>query len=403
VRTGSLARRASDIFGTESLLFSQDEKEHEFLRRLVGASMTPTAIAAAIPSLVHATNHQIDKMLESDTAIMEKVCTNFTLDIAWRQILGLDLDPSEAENFHKEVSIWINGIFDLKQFFVPQRLLRITRAYKAYKYIVGKIEEKLGRLEANGPDGSTISAMYFAEDEGQTSKKLSRKQVIDNSMLLILAGSETSASTLTNAIYLLGLHPQVLAKLKREQIKLIRNNGPALTMTQLKECHYLDSVIKETMRIKPISNGNRIAQGTLIVEGKQIPKGWGVFWNVRQTHEFDPVVRMENDSHMDPILGFRPERWLDESTKPKEFLPFGYGPRYCLGANLSLAEMKIFLAYLVRRIDFELIGESKDNVEWTKNTVITKPADGVVISVKKAQLEESDKNIFVEPTPAAML
>ena len=52
--------------------------------------------------------------------------------------------------------------------------------------------------------------------------------------------------------------------------------------------------------------------------------------SIRQTHELDPAVKVPDGSHMDIVQGFKPERWLNESTKPTEYMPFGYGPRYVI-------------------------------------------------------------------------
>merc|ERR1719273_182282 len=113
--------------------------------------------------------------------------------------------------------------------------------------------------------------MVFATDEGEDGtspqKKLTRKQVVENSLLLILAGSETSASTLTNALLCLGLNREKWKRLVEEQQAMRAKYGDELTRETLdKECPYLEAVIKETMRIKPLSSGApRITESTLTV------------------------------------------------------------------------------------------------------------------------------------------
>lgn len=246
-------------------------------------------------------------------------------------------------------------------------------------------------MAGNGPDGSTLSGMFFAKDEEDPSKSLTKDEIISNSLLLILAGSETAASTLTVATLALGLHKDVLKKLKEEQLSMMsKHEGKELTRDMLeKDCPYLDAVIKETMRIKPLATTGamRFAQETFVVDGKQIPKGYGVAFNPYITHSLDPMVKEDDDSHMDVAKGFRPERWLDDKTKPTEYMPFGVGPRYCLGVNLALAEMKVFLALFARRVEFNMTNTTADNVEWKKLSIIPKPKDGALISV--SSLSES--------------
>merc|ERR1712013_820802 len=139
--------------------------------------------------------------------------------------------------------------------------------------------------------------------------------------------------------------------------------GQELTPKVLENVPYLEAVIKETMT----------------ANGKQIPKGWTILLNVKQTHINDPVVYQDDGSHMDIHKGFRPERWLDESTKPSEWLPFGDGKRRCIGERLAMMEMKVFLSTLARKLDrFELVKwHDADEVEWRKETFMARPSDGV--------------------------
>ena len=208
---------------------------------------------------------------------MEKVLTSFTLDVAWRQILGLDLKEDEIETFFKATDDWIGGVTNLRVMLLPG--FESTKSAKALKYLKEKIERKIDDLNANGPDESTMSYMVYARDEEDETKRLSREEIVDNALLLILAGSETAASTLTVAMLALGLHKDVFMKLKDEQINLIAKKGEDLTRSMLdKDCPYLDAVIKETMRLKPLAGTGalRFAQETFTIDGKQVPKGYGV-------------------------------------------------------------------------------------------------------------------------------
>jgi cytochrome P450 len=72
---------------------------------------------------------------------------------------------------------------------------------------------------------------------------------------------------------------------------------------------------------------------------------------------------------------------MDNDTKPTEYMPFGVGPQYCLGVNLALAEMKVFLALFARRVDFDMTNTTPENVKWKRISIIPKPKDGALISV----------------------
>ena len=89
VKTGIISEGFGDIFGGESLLFVTDPSRHQFLRRLVGQSMTPEQISLAMPALIASATEQIDTLKVGEDVVMEEVLTRFTLDVAWRQILGV--------------------------------------------------------------------------------------------------------------------------------------------------------------------------------------------------------------------------------------------------------------------------------------------------------------------------
>mmetsp|Transcript_5582 Transcript_5582/g.11626 ORF Transcript_5582/g.11626 Transcript_5582/m.11626 type:complete len:603 (-) Transcript_5582:119-1927(-) len=395
VEIGVFARTeaAADIFGSDSMLTSQDKLNHKWLRRLVGQAMSPLAVSASIPQLVKAADDAVDDVftaMNSDSGIvrMEDVCTKFTLDIAWRQILGLDLSDEEVFEFRSKVDEWIGGMLSPAVMLLPDPHGQKTKSYKARKYLDNIILEKMRQLEINGPDDSTLSAMVYAIDEesdeetGEKNRRLSKKQVMDNALLLILAGSETSASTLTNIMLFLGLYPEVYSRLKDEQKQNIMKHGHTLTGKIIDEnMPYLDSVIRESMRIKPIQGGaQRTAKSTIVIDGKQIPKGWPIMAQISLTHRFDPVTRAtDGEDNMNIYKGFKPERWLDKSTRPSsDWVALGHGPRYCLGANLAMAEMKVFMSTIIRAIDFDLVN-SKTDIKWKKMSIIPKPKDGTEI------------------------
>ena len=394
----------SGMLDENSMLAEKDRKMHSYMRRLVGAAMTPAAVTAAVPNLREAADKQVDAMLRDGTANSEATCTAYTLDVAWKQILGLNLSEDEVPVFSRMVDQWIAGFADLRVVFnvFPKR----SPAFRAKEWLTQKIEEKMDQLEKNGPDASTLSAMVYAADDAtegedgtESNRKLTREQIVENSLVLILAGSETSASTLTNALLFLGLSPDKWTKLVEEQRAMTAKHGDEMTRELLdKECPYLEGVIKETMRLKPLSSGApRVLKSTVTIDGYQIPKGWGVNWNVLLTHENDPITYKEDGSHMDVKDGFQPERWLDETTRPfNDFIPMGAGPRYCLGSTLAYTEMKVFLATLARRMDFGLADgnlKSGEDVEWKRMSIIPLPKDGVPIVVKPALVQKAHEAV----------
>jgi cytochrome P450 len=324
-----------------------------------------------VPALQNIAESVLEQHTQSPTMEMEDVCTSFALDVAWRLIIGLqDMDQILVFRYH--VKAWLKGIYSGTN----------DDWQESRQFLVNQIENKLQYLEQNGPDESTVSGMLFATEDNE--RKATKEEIIDNVLLLILAGTETSAATLTNCMLLVGLRPDAWQKVVQEQQQMIGKHGPQLSYEALEnDCRYADGVVRESLRIKPTTGGSmRGTASKIIVDGHQIPAGWGITYDRYLTHLLDPISREKYDLHMDVRKGFRPERWLDETTRPgQEFLPFGVGPRYCLGAELAMCEMKVFLAILARQMpSFDMIYPAIDErIRWRQKAIIPIPEKGILL------------------------
>jgi retinoid hydroxylase len=382
------------IFGNNNLMFETNKERHGFLRQLVGSAMTPLALKGALPTIQQTAENVLERLVMqpmksttgSSVVKMENVCVDYTMDIVQNQLLGLKLTQEAAVILRERLKEWTNAFYS-----VPLEYLRLpwlvkrSKPYKARLYIQSKIDQKIDSLLESGPDTSTLSSMLNAVDEANNSAKLSREEVVENALLLVLAGSETSAGTLTLAMLLLGVNPDKYSKLVQEQENVVKQHGAQLTQAILdKECPYLDAVVKETLRIGPVTGGfPRRVRETFVVDGVQIPKDWLVSTGYRLTHDLDPVAALAGDAHMDVYQGFQPERWHEAETTPSDYVPFGAGPRFCLGYNLAMMEMKVFLAVLARKASsFQLTNYPpvpKHPVKWNPYTIIPRPKDGVLL------------------------
>lgn len=386
-------KQVPQIFGNSNLMFETNKERHGFLRQLVGSAMTPLALKWALPTIQQTAENVIERLviqpMKSSTGPsvvkMENVCVDYTMDIVQNQLLGLKLTQEEAVVLRERLKEWTKAFFSISQMLQLPWLVKRSKPYKAKLYIQSKLDQKIDSLLEKGPDTSTLSNMMYAVDEVNNSAKLSREEVMENALLLVLAGSETSAGTLTLAMLLLGVNPDKYSKLVQEQEQVVKQHGAQLTQAILdKECPYLDAVVKETLRIGPVTGGfPRRVKETFVVDGVQIPKDWGVFAGYRLTHELDPVAALPGDAHMDVYRGFQPDRWLKAETTPSDYVPFGVGPRFCLGYNLAMMEMKVFLAVLARRTtSFELANYPaalKQPVKWNPYTIMPRPKDGVLL------------------------
>jgi cytochrome P450 len=171
----------------------------------------------------------------------------------------------------------------------------------------------------------------------------------DQLLTMLIAGHDTSTALLAWAMYLLGKHPDALARAKEEVDQTLAGRPP--DHRNLLGLQYLDLVIKETLRLyPPIHVGNRLTNSPVKFQDYHIPQGQRVMYSIYLTHR-DPQFWPDPDQ-------FRPERFSPQSQRTHtafSYVPFGGGPRPCIGAAFAQVEAKVVLARLLQTFDFTLL------------------------------------------------
>jgi len=195
---------------------------------------------------------------------------------------------------------------------------------------------------------------------------LSEKDVRSNIGTFFLAGHETTSSTLNWMVGLIAKHQDVQAKARKEVLENIKNG---FTYETLKDLHYIDWIIHETMRLYPAvaAIANRHTDTAMVIGDYIIPEKTNI--------QVDFISILYSKEIWGDPEDFRPERFDPEiltKVQRSAWMPFSYGPRICIGMNFSLVEQKIFLATLLR--EFSSIKLSEDSVrELETRSGITRP------------------------------
>jgi cytochrome P450 len=176
--------------------------------------------------------------------------------------------------------------------------------------------------------------------------------LIRNQMLtMLIAGHDTSTALLAWTLLHLGQYPEVAQRVRSEVDAVVGQQIP--TQDSVADLEYLDRVLSETLRLyPPIHIGNRIAATDIEYENYRIPKGTRVVYSIYLTHR-------HRDYWEDPHA-FDPDRFAPENRRsipPYAFLPFGGGPRNCIGAAFAQVEAKIVLSRILQRFDLELVSD----------------------------------------------
>ncbi|XP_056421985.1 cytochrome P450 3A9-like isoform X2 [Hyla sarda] len=174
-------------------------------------------------------------------------------------------------------------------------------------------------------------------------KALTDEEITAQSIIFLLAGFETTSMTLTNVFYNLATHPDVQKKLQ-EEIDSHLSDKASPTYDILKQMEYLDMVIQETLRMYPPAGRlERVSKQTVEINGVTIPKGTVCMIPTYVLHH-DPEFWTEPEE-------FHPERFSKENKEthtPYTFLPFGDGPRNCIGMRFAMLSMKVAITAILQ-------------------------------------------------------
>jgi len=204
---------------------------------------------------------------------------------------------------------------------------------------------------------------------------LSSEQIIGQAIVFILAGFETTASTLTSLSYCLAKNPDVLEKLVEEVDGVVEVSEGKIDQESIREMPYLEACIKETLRLLPPAiRTDRLCVKDWEEDGLFIPKGMSISIPVFAIHH-DPSIWSEPET-------FRPERFSKEeeaNIQPYSWLPFGGGPRQCIGERFAMVEMKIAMTKLLSK--FKMEANEKTKLELRKGDQFLLSYDQILVSV----------------------
>ncbi|CCH55669.1 cyc2 [Fibrisoma limi BUZ 3] len=199
-----------------------------------------------------------------------------------------------------------------------------------------------------------LDMLLRAEDE-ETSERMSDQQLRDEVVTLFIAGHETTATSLAWTLHLLANHPDVQARAKAEvETVLAERDRPS--PEDLRSLTYLMQIIQESLRMYPPAWAmTRLSLGPDQLGDYAIKAGDGILLSPYVLHH-DPASWPEPEQ-------FNPDRFLPERVKerhPYAFLPFGGGPRLCIGNQFALMEMQVMLAVLLQRFIIKPTGQPID-------------------------------------------
>ncbi len=240
------------------------------------------------------------------------------------------------------------------------------------EYLYGIIRERRAELAKFGVEPSPGDLLGQLIVHSGYSDDLIRDQLLT----MLIAGHDTSTALLAWVFYLIGTHPDAMAAMRDEVDTVLTSRDQPPSVEQINRLVVTDQVIKETLRLyPPIHVGNRRALTDVRIQGYDVPAGTRVMYSIYLSHR--DKNHWENPEEFCPA---RFDRQQESNRTPFSYVPFGGGPRNCIGAAFAQVESKVVLSRLLQTFEFELLN-GKQIKPYMGATL--EPRPGVKMRIKR--------------------
>jgi len=248
---------------------------------------------------------------------------------------------------------------------------------------LGGVQKKHLKTDEDELDTFEKDAMLDSVKNGTTADQLDDDGIVANAVLFMLAGYDTTQSLLIYCAYALALNQDVQDRLRTEVDFVLEENDGEFSYDSVIKMVYLDMVINETLRVYPPAFGTeRGCTKDYKIPGTEftLKKGGGILIPIYGLHH-DPQYFPEPES-------FNPERFSPENKgkiNQYTFLPFGQGPRNCIGMRFALAEVKVAICHLIHNFRLEPSKRTLIPMEFSSATSLKPKCGGMFLGLNKIQ------------------
>lgn len=362
-------------------IFTSEGDFHRRQRKLMAPSFQPRHIISYADLMAHYSELIQQKWSDSETVDVNQEMTHLTMSIIGKILFDADVFTETDElgaamtTTLSHVSHTLSKLFPIPLNW-PTKRNRDTR--HAIAVLRGRIQTLIEeRREETEERNDFLSILLQTQDED--GKHMSDEQVIDESLTLFGAGHETTATALAWTWYLLASHPEIYKRVQAEVDAVLQGRTP--TYADLAQLPYCLQVFKETMRLYPPAYAiSRAPLHDVDINGYIARKGKDIVFVSPYTMHRRP------DYFPEPEV-FDPERFTLENEKklPRyAYIPFGAGPRICIGNHFAMMEGHLLLATLAQRVTFELV-PNQHIIPDPLKTVTIRPRNGINMVVHRRE------------------
>ncbi|ORY97309.1 cytochrome P450 [Syncephalastrum racemosum] len=379
-------------------LFNMTSKaEHKQRRRVLAPAFSMKYLSSLEPFMHQTTEAMLRRIDQEIEATMDKDGYG-TVDL-WilLQCLAIDIigETAFGQTFHmlENSDHFVPATIASHPFLGPIRALFsfssvLKDVFKLRLFMRTIVED---RIKSGEPRNDILKILIDSQKARDAEDRLPVQAIANETVLFLIAGSETTSNTTGFAMIHLLEEPAILARLREEIDQVPLEEGEIVFKHEhLKHLPYLNAVIHETLRLDVIAAGSldRKAEQDTVLGGRlMVPKGTTVLLNIMHAQT--------NEAYWPQAHRYIPERWLDDakehmlSADPEAFYPFSLGSRNCIGRNFAMQEMRLAIATLIKYYDFKSIPQEHDHAK-DRRAFITL---GVAKNSFKAQIKRRQQEI----------
>nr|QBC73114.1 cytochrome P450 mono-oxygenase [Osmia bicornis] len=378
-------------------LFSIEAKRWKPLRARISPVFTSGKLKEMFNLLVECGNQfeeYLKKLVEKDVYIeCRDISAKFTIDVIGSCAFGIEANALAAEDseFRKMgkaiVRTSVKSVIKdrLREYpFLFKIFGRFLLDSEVDDFFIRITKESIDyRIKHNFHRHDFIETLVnMRKEPGDISdKQLSDAFLAAQAFVFFTAGFETSSLTITHALYELAFNQSIQDTLRAEMKDVLKRNNGEITYDSISELKYLDAVFKETLRKYPVVLWlSRTAMTNYTFPGTKvtIPKG---------QHVVVPVDAIHNDPDIFPEPEvFDPNRFLDDNAKgrhPMFYIPFGDGPRNCIGARFAKIQTKVAMIKILSNFKVDACEKTPKYNRDPKSLMLLQPEHGIYLKMTK--------------------
>ncbi|BES88396.1 cytochrome P450 [Nesidiocoris tenuis] len=326
------------------------------------------------------------------------VIQRFTMDVIASCAFGLNIDTinDPDSEFRKagqaifKPTLWGKIVFGLRLRPLIRKITQITKFNffqnsKVGQFFSDAIDTTIEHRKKNNltrHDFLHLMNELMEKDKADPNNPFpfDHNALVSNAFVFFLAGFETTATTVSYAMYLLALNEDAQEKAYQEVSRVLKKHGGEASFNAIQEMEYLEQVISETLRIYPPA----VALSRAVTKPYEVPGTSGLVLPAGSTINIPTYALHHDPQYFPEPEKFIPERFdeSNNSIRKGTYLPFGGGPRICIGARFAKMEAAVCLAMLIQNYHIAKCSQTKIPLDFDQRSFLLVPKGGIWLTVR---------------------